>query len=41
MLCDIAGPSFGAFDAVRVQGFMMFKDIKPSPFALATAERPT
>jgi hypothetical protein len=41
MLRDVAGPSFGAFGAVGVRGFAMFKDIKPSPFALATAEKPT
>jgi hypothetical protein len=35
---DVVGPSFGA---IEVQGFMMFKDIKPSPFALATAEKST
>jgi hypothetical protein len=37
MLRDVAGPSFSA---VGVRGFAMFKDIKPSPFALATAEKP-
>jgi hypothetical protein len=41
MLRDVAGPSFGAFGAVGVRGFAMFKVIKPSPFALATAEKPT
>jgi hypothetical protein len=38
MLRDVTGPSFGV---VGVRGFAMFKDIKPSPFALVTAEKPT
>jgi hypothetical protein len=41
MLRDVAGPSFGAFGAVGVRGFAMFKDIKPSPYELPNAETPT
>jgi hypothetical protein len=41
MLCDVVGPSFGAFDAVRVRGFAMFKDIKPSPYELLNGETST
>jgi hypothetical protein len=41
MLRDVAGPSFGAFGAVGVRGFAIFKDVKPSPHELPNAETPT
>jgi hypothetical protein len=41
MFRDVAGPSFGAFSAVKVRGFAMFKDIKLSPYELPNAETST
>jgi hypothetical protein len=35
------GPAFGHFWCFEVRGFEMYNDIKPSPFELATAEKPT
>jgi hypothetical protein len=34
------GPAFGCFRHFGVQGFEMCNDMKPSPFELATAEKP-
>jgi len=41
MLHGTAGPTFCAFDAIRVRGFTIFKDIKPSPLELPIVETPT
>jgi hypothetical protein len=35
------GPTFGRFRCFGVRGFEMYNDMKPSPFELATAEKPT